>query len=178
MADTKDKINHKTGKYKNGKCPYPICALRTNRDGLKCILKCICSLVAYTNLAKNVSLFTGITVFLFLFPSTVDLVCYRSKSHLVELLKYIVLAIDSIVLFTTFSTVFGFMDQDALTFFVNPNAMILEGLVIPKNKLFKLMLSNIPMIIVCYIGSPAFDCSLLVNIFRSDRFETRKKKEA
>lgn len=178
MVESKDKINHNTGKCKNGKCPYPICALKTGNDGKKCAWKIICSAIAYINIAKDYSLFTGITIFLFLFPTAIDLFYYKSRSKFITFAKFAVLLMDIFILIVSFSTVFGFMKDNIYDFVVNHNAIIFNGNSITKKIMYDLMLLNIPMIILCYIGSPAFDNSLISNITKAERFQIKKQKEA
>lgn len=177
MVDCKKDVDGKTGKLKNGKCPYPVCVLKTEKDGTKCFIKAVCFVVAYMNLGKDYSLFTGITIFLFLFPTTIDLAFLNVRTFIIKTIKYLIVFSNIIILLICFSTTFGYTFETLYGFTVVPNAIIFSGKTFSKHTLFCTMLIvNFFALVINYFASPILESSLIVKFTSMLRRRERKEK--
>ena len=158
MVTTKDTTDQKPEKARNERSPYRADSLKNTHEGAECILKIICSLIAYMDLGKDYSRFTGITIFLFLFPVTIDLFFYKTKNIWVTIVKSLVLLVNIGILLISFSSSFGFIQETLYEFTVVPTAIIFSGFPFSKHTIFVLMMIlNVPMTVLCYIGSRISD---------------------
>lgn len=139
-------------KQKAKKCPYSECMLPDNNNYYK--WQVIYIIVSAVYLAHDYSEFTFISVFLFMAPILFDLFFAKFNLKILKFLKVIFITLDVGIIFISFFGLIGVVEQENKIFHISSTSMIMPNFSVDKKFILFIVLLNILVPVMLYIGSP------------------------
>ncbi len=132
-------------------CIYSECYLSENNNAY--LIQIIYAVITVIILGANRQAFSLVNILLFIAPFLVDLTQNSMKSKLYKIVKGVMITVNVLLLIFAISGIF-LIEESELCFTIKETAIVCGGLIISKQLIFYMCLSNVIVPALLYLAVP------------------------